>query len=265
MIPAPQQGKASSFVVYVFEEKNAKDGGRYLGEFKVNRVDAESNTVTLEPSHPMNENRADENAAFLALLKDSADETKANTWALYDVMPVDSHDAFAGITDWDGLVPADVQNEYKRDGSDAQADDPAAMLVEEGGTKKFRRTLRDYAIMFREYGRLYTLFRDQLDGYTRDNALVEKAVDDQEKNEIAFFDKQIEEANAEKKRATDEKNAADAHLAAVEKERDRVQGEAAKYLEQIQKDAKELTDVQLKAVEAAEKRVKAETAQTKKD
>jgi hypothetical protein len=263
-IPAPQAGKPTSFILYVFEEKNAKDGGRYIGEFRVNRVDVEGNIVTLEPSLELNVARTEENAAFLALLKDSADETKQNTWALYDVMPVDSHEPFAGITDWEGLIPAEVQTEYKRDGSPAQGDDPANMVVEEGGEKKFRRPLRDYAMLFREFDRLYTLFRDQLDGYTRDNALVEKAVADQETNEVAFFDKQIEEAKAELKRATDEKNAADAHAAAVAKELERLNGEVTKYLEQIQKDGKELADLQLKAVDAAEKRVKASTAQAPK-
>ncbi len=264
MIPAPQAGKAASFILYVFEEKSAKDNGRYIGEFRVVKVeDDKSNTITIEPALPLNEARAEENAEFLALLKDSADETKGNTWIMHDVMPIDSHDAFANVTDWEGLVPAEVADQYKRSGTPAQQDDPAEMVVDEGGEKMYRRPLRDYGVLYREFDRLYTLFRDQLDGYTRDNALVEKALADQETEEVAFFDKQIEEAKAELKRATDEKEAALAHEGAVAKELERLSGEVTLYFEKIQKAGKELADLQLKAIESAEKRVKAETAQLK--
>lgn len=253
-------------LVHVFEEKSAKDGGKYIGEFRVIQAsqNPEENSIVIIPVLPTKvedyELRKDEIAAFDKLLAESTDPARGNTWVLHDVMPVDSHEAFAGLQpdQYEGLIPESSRDSYQRDGSEAKADDPEANKVtDDKGNVIFQRTLHDYGVLFREYQRLYTGFRDQLDGIRRDNAFVKTAIEDQETAEIAFIDKQIEEAKMQLARAEAEKKAADDHLAAVETELKRLQDGVKTALESIQKDSDELAKIQLKAVEDADKRTKA--------
>jgi hypothetical protein len=82
--PEPS-GIAAQMVLYVFAEKDSKDGwkvpGHYLGEFAVDEAtDAEvtiSATIPLDPDQIQHIQQG------------------GATWALYEVMPVDSHEAFA--------------------------------------------------------------------------------------------------------------------------------------------------------------------------
>jgi len=92
-VPASQpQGQASDpngiaerMLLYVFAEKESKDGwkvpGHYLGEYAVTEAgDAEVTITSLLPLDPDQIQRIQQGGA---------------TWALYEVMPVDSHEVFA--------------------------------------------------------------------------------------------------------------------------------------------------------------------------
>jgi hypothetical protein len=92
-VPASQpQGQASEpsgiaerMLLYVFAEKESKDGwkvpGYYLGEYAVTEAtDTEVTVTSLLPLDPDQIQRIQQGGA---------------TWALYEVMPVDSHEAFA--------------------------------------------------------------------------------------------------------------------------------------------------------------------------
>jgi len=86
--PEPS-GIAAQMVLYVFAEKESKDGwkvpGYYLGEFQVD--EASDTEVTLSAMLPLDPDQ------FQRIQQGGA------TWALYEVMPVDSHEVFAEMDD----------------------------------------------------------------------------------------------------------------------------------------------------------------------
>ncbi len=86
--PEPS-GIAAKTVLYVFAEKESKDGwkvpGYYLGEFSVDEAtDTDVTISAMLPLDPDQVQRIQQGGA---------------TWALYEVMPVDSHEAFAQMDD----------------------------------------------------------------------------------------------------------------------------------------------------------------------
>lgn len=86
--PEPS-GIAAQTVLYVFAEKDSKDGwkvpGYYLGEFRVDEAtDTEVTISAMLPLDPDQVQRIQQGGA---------------TWALYEVMPVDSHEVFAVMDD----------------------------------------------------------------------------------------------------------------------------------------------------------------------
>lgn len=83
-VPEPS-GIEAQMVLYVFAEKDSKDGwkvpGYYLGEFKVDeKTDTDVTISAMLPLDPDQLQRIQQGGA---------------TWALYEVMPVDSHEVFA--------------------------------------------------------------------------------------------------------------------------------------------------------------------------
>jgi hypothetical protein len=82
--PEPS-GIAVPLVLYVFAEKESKDGwkvpGYYLGEFAVD--EATDTEVTISAAIPLDPDQI------------QRIQQGGATWALYEVMPVDSHEAFA--------------------------------------------------------------------------------------------------------------------------------------------------------------------------
>jgi hypothetical protein len=131
-------------VLYVFDSAEPEAGGRYLGEFKVTFVNEQQ--VTLEPSRPFPAQRAAEKVERL--------QAAAGPWHLYEVMPPDSREAYAGKTDEQLLAilpppPEPFENEdpdnfekrkaehaamidqYLRDGEEAKPNDPAEHVAVE--------------------------------------------------------------------------------------------------------------------------------------
>ncbi len=82
--PEPS-GIAAQMVLYAFAEKDSKDGwkvpGFYLGEYTVD--EATDTEVTLSATIPLDPDQI------------QRIQQGGATWALYEVMPVDSHEAFA--------------------------------------------------------------------------------------------------------------------------------------------------------------------------
>ena len=122
-------------IVYGFAENTIRESGYmlpvfYLGEFRVTQAAGDS--MTLVPTRPLDPPQLQ--AA-----------NNAPRWALYELMPVDSHEAFVaegsvpddkeifGRIDADlvnqllgGSVPQEVLDAYLRDGTVARSDDPPA-------------------------------------------------------------------------------------------------------------------------------------------
>jgi hypothetical protein len=99
--------------LYVFDDTDFRKGGRYLGQFKVVKVDEAGKRVDLAPSMKMT-------AGELQRLAASAAGSPA--WTMYEVMPADSHQAFAHVPEKElegelkSLFPAESVEEYRQDG-----------------------------------------------------------------------------------------------------------------------------------------------------
>lgn len=107
--------------LYIFE---AKEGGSFVGEFKVTSVDGSSVKLALTET--------------LAPDQQQALAAKAGDWIVRSIMPVDSHEAFRGLskdeltmlipqaaTGLDAAAYSALLEEYLRDGTPAKPGDPA--------------------------------------------------------------------------------------------------------------------------------------------
>jgi hypothetical protein len=84
--PAPH-GLSENSIVYAFESQPAKEGGRFLGEFKVTKAAPDQPTITVAPTIELD---ADQMAAL----------GKARPeWTLYQKMPSDENEVFTLLTD----------------------------------------------------------------------------------------------------------------------------------------------------------------------
>ncbi len=192
-ITQPQpSGLEQDAIVYMFEqgEPNAADpgqGAQYLGEFRV--VEARPDGATLEA---------------VIKLDDVTGARVLNSqkpWALYETMPADRHELYAGLTEEElrqRVHPASV-DEYIRHGTEApkpnasEAFDPTIMMVDEAGRRVgpddaakaqkwlYERQLRDYAYLFSAANRHYVELRAHRDALQEDlkklaaaNAIAEK-------------------------------------------------------------------------------------------
>ena len=114
--PAPS-GIARKTVLYAFQEADVQKKGAYLGEFVVKSASEKDKQVTLIPTDKLTPREIDR----LEKAKDS--------WILYDILPSDNHEIFAGMSDAQKkallpmLSPASLQ-EYLKDGQPAAKDDP---------------------------------------------------------------------------------------------------------------------------------------------
>lgn len=103
-------------ILYVFDDANAKENGNYLGEFEVTAVAGQQ--VTLTPVLPLRP---------IQMQRLNAKRNGALT--LYDVMPADSHDAFADLDEAARMavlpanLPAAVKQEYAKDQNPPAADE----------------------------------------------------------------------------------------------------------------------------------------------
>jgi len=103
------RGIAPKTVLYVFEGDDVRQGGRYVGEFKVVKVDEANKLLDLQPSMKIT-------PAELQRL--SASTAGKAPWIMYEVMPADSHEAFARVDkeELKKLFPAQIVEEYLQDG-----------------------------------------------------------------------------------------------------------------------------------------------------
>jgi hypothetical protein len=186
-IPAPKpHGLAQDAIVYVFEQGPANPGrpdqpAQYLGEFRVTAVT--ENGVTLQ-SVPGLDQRTGERLARSAA-------TRGAVWKLYETMPMDNHEHFAGLNEQQlrQLVPAASLPEYLRHGTKATPDDDErhrAGFDDEGkrvgpdaaanATEwRYDRQMRDYAYLFAELTRQRVVLLAQRAGLIEDNARLKAA------------------------------------------------------------------------------------------
>jgi hypothetical protein len=125
-LPSPQTAQTGEVAVacdvhgigqrtplYVFDDTDFRKGGRYLGQFKVVKVDEAGKRVDLAPSMKMTPGELQRLAASAA---------GSPAWTMYEVMPADSHEAFAHVPEEElegelkSLFPAENVEEYRQDG-----------------------------------------------------------------------------------------------------------------------------------------------------
>ncbi len=256
-IPAPGPvGIKPSTVVFLFEEgapqppapNGAPRGPQYLGEFNITQ--AAGQQVTLQPTQPLSASEFE--------LRRLA--TSKGPWVMYESMPADRYEVFAGMTDdqLKQLLPKESVNEYLRNGKPATADDDPSRKVgfDENGNRLppdqigkatkviYQRRLHDYALELDELARRRISMLAQIDAVKNDIAELTAA-----------------EAIAKKLQAfrTDERQKLTADLAGVTKERQAIEKHLAQ-VEQLLAKARQLTadlrkQNQQLAVELAERQL----------
>lgn len=102
-------GIDQKILLHLFVEADAQQPGTYLGEFKVVGIDQAKNVATLLPSMTMTKEELDRLARSAA---------GNRNWTMYEIMPADSHEAFAHLTEQElkNLFPAGTVEEYLKDG-----------------------------------------------------------------------------------------------------------------------------------------------------
>jgi hypothetical protein len=177
--PIPANLKAET-VVYLFGEgapqppaAGVPRGPQFLGEFTVAQVGPQ--TATLQPVSKMDEFELRRLAASPA------------PWIIYDSMPIDRHQTFAGKPDPElkQKLPAKTVNEYLRDGKPSTADeektDPIRVIgfdadgkqlppaeMAKATKKLYQRRLRDYAAEFDDLSRRRVVMLSDIDAINKD-------------------------------------------------------------------------------------------------
>jgi hypothetical protein len=176
-------------ILYAFEDGKASEGSSYLGEFEVTEVQEGENNeggITLTPTMKPSARELDR------LRKSEV------TWRLYEKMPVDRHELFAGAGETVlEELPEASRPEYERDGTEAQDDDPPHLVVgykrngaraAEGDNvdkKVYERQLRHYTSIFHNLKVQQVVDADAIDQLQRDNLLLQEANEKAQKN-IAY-------------------------------------------------------------------------------
>ncbi len=157
--PTPLELEPDS-IVYVFEQgplegAEGRPPNQYIGEFRVDSV--AGRVAKLEPLDQLG---LDPYATERLI----ASAKRQGPWIVYRSMPADDRDLFAGLDEETlrKLLPEQVVEEYLRDNTEAQPDDPEDRLVsvdadgnlvppdeaeERGVAKVYRRRMRDYALL----------------------------------------------------------------------------------------------------------------------
>jgi hypothetical protein len=223
--PTPAGIKGNS-VVYLFEEgppqppgPNGPRGPQYLGEFNV--IQAAGQSVTLTPTVPLAP--TDFESKRLAASK--------GPWAMYETMPADRYEIYAGMTDdqLKELLPKQSVNEYLRNGKPATADDDPWRKVgyDENGQQLpadqmakatkvlYERRLRDYAAEIDELLRRRISMLADVDAVNKDIAELTTAEAIGKKLQ-AFRTEERQKLTTDLAGVTKEREAIEKHLAQVE-------------------------------------------------
>jgi hypothetical protein len=217
-------------VLYVFEKEDRQKGGQYLGEFKVTGVGKKD--VQLEPLRKFTD-------AELQRVGKSK-----GPWVMYDTMPADGHEAFAGLSESElkAMLPEATVTEYLRDGQPARPGDPEQCKV----NGKYVRVLRDYTGMRDAFFRQRTVLVDLIEAGKRDQQYVEEALGDA-KTQVGFFETEKAALEVLKKKYADQRDAVLAHLGRVEKSLAGFKTLISQQLTLNQRMADQIGEIQFKA------------------
>jgi hypothetical protein len=223
-VPTPPGIKPQT-VVFLFDSgpsqppaaNGAPRGPQYLGEFTVTQVAAQQ--TTLQPVLQMDDFERRRLAA------------SPGPWIIYETMPLDRHEIFAGKTDQQlqQLLPKKSANEYIRDGKPATADDDPIRVVgfDENGKalpagdskivkKLYERRLRDYAAEFDDLARRRIAMMTEADAIKKDIVRLTEAEEAAKKIQ-AFRENERTKLTSDLAGIMKERTAIEKHLADVNK------------------------------------------------
>jgi hypothetical protein len=238
--PIPH-GIVPGLVLYAFEQTPVESKGQYLGEFKVTKVNGK--LIALAPTSRLSP-------------REVAKVAKANRrpWMLYEVMPADSHEALASLSDAEKkamLSPESVQ-EYLKDGKPAEKDDPRDRVVKD----KYVRPLQDYSILFGDERQKRLLLAASTEVLQEDNQLVQEALTDARAQANACA-KDIASTKAEKEAMERDRDVVKTHHQKLEKSLGAMQAWVARLIELNQALAGRIAKFQLEAAQKIDQRTRA--------
>lgn len=238
-------GIAVGTVLYVFEEADVRQKGRYLGEFKVSKADEQQKSVTIVPTSRLTPRE----------LKRLGEAKQP--WEMYELLPRDNHDVFASLSDDDKKamlreLSAASLNEYFLDGQPAGKDDPAERVVD----GKYVRMIRDYEVLFGVMKAKYTLLVDQVDAATRDEKLVRDALELAQQQEEAVK-KDVQVAKQDLTKYAGERDAVITYHTKLQKEVDAAKAAITQLIETNKAMAGQIANVQLEAARRIDQRTRA--------
>ncbi|HEX5442736.1 MAG TPA: hypothetical protein VFW87_02855 [Pirellulales bacterium] len=242
-LPDPHQIQ-DKMVLYAFEE--GEQGG-YIAEFKVAGI-ADKNVslqLTMSFQFPWQLNRINQSSQ------------RKVPWSLYEKMPGDRHDVFQGLNQQQLAavmpgrppnirpVPPEVLEEYVRDGTPAQPNDPPERVM----NGKYERVLNDYEVYFHWVHAQIASLNDQIAAATTDLGLAEKLRDDAQQ-EVAGRQKTIDETvKPELTKVQYELATIGGHLAALQKKLAEVEADIQQTRSENKRLAAQWTAWQLGAAE----------------
>jgi hypothetical protein len=224
-VESPQpSGIAADTILYAFEEGPAgqpdpASGAQFLGEFRVKDVAGQQ--ATLIPVNLLDE------------LEQRRLTSSRGPWALYETMPIDQNEIFAGLSEdkLRELLPAESVEEYIRQGTPAGPDDdewhvegfdeddnPVGLDDMGKATKKlYQRRLRDYSVEFAELNQRRVVLMANMEAVVSDNEKLKAALASAEQLG-AFRDEEIRKLTIDLAGLKKERTIIDKHLATVEQQ-----------------------------------------------
>jgi hypothetical protein len=222
-------------VLYAFEDKQASEGGTYLGQFTVTQVSGDK--IILRPSVRLSEPE---------YARVDASRQAGTPWRLYELMPTDDREVLAKLTkeEKEAMFPNEntfgdkeysTINDYLYDGQIMMKEEAdklglhgKVVMVDEAGKPvrneqglytevvdakgMFIRTLRDYEVLFDEEHRIRSLMVNQIRVAERDLQFLQSALDDSRRQRQAR-QTEIQELEKDLAKAAKERDAVLAHEA----------------------------------------------------
>lgn len=186
-VAAPDpHGIAKDTIVYAFlagpaPSAQQPQAASYIGEFHI--ADAAGQELTLVPVMNWSANDAEVTRLAAAVRV---------SWELYETMPVDQHEIFAGMTEEQlrQILPPQSVEEYIRQGAEAKPDDDQWHRVgydadgnrlgpenwDKAVTFRYERQLRDYGFLFHELAQRRTGLLAEIAAVTQDTQRLNTAL-----------------------------------------------------------------------------------------
>ena len=229
---------SDKMLLYVFEDGEGAKQGAYIGEFLVTQV--ADTKVQLTPAAKLS-------AAELTRLTGSK-----GPWSLYELMPVDRYDAFAGLSEDElkAMLPAESVAEYAKEVERQKLlADKTADKTKLGEARK----LRDYKTLFRSCQTARTLFADTMAALMRDLEYLQGAVSSAQ-NQVKLAEQEVAKLEVADKAANKEKDKVVEHRTVLEAKLKGVQQFVTQKIKENLVFAAEIAKIQLNAAERIDER-----------